>query len=481
MNNTELLTCFEAEERAVQAALQQYGVTRTTRNRLRIEDFPPIFRDVGALEDDALCDAIRMHLDAGEDPDATPHKSGPTPVEKCFREAKFGAMRLLIRAGAKIDWSEDQVTIALGETPASLKICPSAAFRFACRVGNLNAAIAYVSVSEAGRGKAQEAVIAAVYGRASNVVAWLLEQGFDPNATTHYGWSALNIAAWHDDTATAEVLLAAGAHPFGQHDEDSSAVDRVSSHEMRSLFVRYGVHPARFKYETSPEGVPLSFLPAVTLDQEDFDLHRSARPGRTNPERFLPPFWHEQLRTGHYTAPKEIARDEDRSKPIWTFSRMGRTVTPLPDGRLVLIGGEYEDDYDPDFCIYADVTVLDGKGGVDHFIYPEDVFPPTDFHSATLVDDQILLIGAFGYPERRQKDLTPVLRLDLTNFSIQSIKTTGDAPGWIYDHRAALDGRMIIVTGGKTELGFHDNEETFLLDLETMIWRRADYVVPLPE
>ncbi|MBD1545958.1 ankyrin repeat domain-containing protein [Roseibium aggregatum] len=474
MNNTELLACFEAEERAVQAALQQHGVTRPPRNRVHIEDFPPIVRDALALADDALCDAIRMHLEAGEDPDAALHKSDRTAVSICFSQGKFEAMRLLIRAGAKIDWSEDQITIALGETPASLKICPSAAFRFACRVGNLNAAIAFVSVSEAGREKAQEAVIAAVHARASNVVAWLLEQGFDPNAITHYGCSALEIAAWDDDTATAEVLLAAGADPLGPHDKESTAAERASSHEMRSLFVRYGVHPARFKYETNPEGVPLSFLPAVALDQEDFDSHRSARAGRANPERFLPPFWYEQLRTGHYTAPKEIARDEDRSKPIWTFSRMGRSVTPLPDGRLVLIGGEYEDDYDPDFCIYADVTVLDGKGGVDHFIYPEDVFPPTDFHTATLVGDHILLIGAFGYPERRQKDLTPVLRLDLANFSIQSVETTGDGPGWVYKHRATLDGHVIIVTGGKTELGFHDNEETYLLDLETMIWRRAD-------
>jgi hypothetical protein len=35
--------------------------------------------------------------------------------------------------------------------------------------------------------------------------------------------------------------------------------------------------------------------------------------------------------------------------PIWTFDRMGATRNELPDGRLICIGGEHEDFYDPDF------------------------------------------------------------------------------------------------------------------------------------
>ena len=43
--------------------------------------------------------------------------------------------------------------------------------------------------------------------------------------------------------------------------------------------------------------------------------------------------------------------------PVWCFSRFGTSLTELPDGRFVQIGGEHEDFYDPDFCIYNDVTV----------------------------------------------------------------------------------------------------------------------------
>lgn len=69
--------------------------------------------------------------------------------------------------------------------------------------------------------------------------------------------------------------------------------------------------------------------------------------------------------------------------PVWSFDRFGQSATRRADGRLVLIAGEHEDRYDPDFRIYNDVTVLDGRGGAQHFLSPAEVFPPTDVHSAT--------------------------------------------------------------------------------------------------
>lgn len=42
--------------------------------------------------------------------------------------------------------------------------------------------------------------------------------------------------------------------------------------------------------------------------------------------------------------------------PIFSFSRVGRTVTQLCDGSCIYIGGEHEDCYDPDWCIYNDVV-----------------------------------------------------------------------------------------------------------------------------
>lgn len=479
MNSFELLALFQADEHAVQQALLAHRLIDADScyariNRERWKEFPPILRDVIVLTNDALCDALNKHLDAGEDPDATPANYGGTAFRRCLGEGKLEAMRILIRAGAQTGWTVDQTKIALGEVPPSPDTAEADPFLFACRVDNLEAASAYLSTSEAGRRKTAEAVVKAVTARATDIVVWLLDEGFDPNAVDDINWGALERAVANEDIATAEVLLGAGADPYGEPEKDyTSPVQKAVSEQMRALFVSFGVNPAHFEYETNPENLRLAFLPEKKLTQVEFESHRSQRTGQTNPERFLPNFWYEQMRTGRYSAPKDIKDDKDRSKPVWSFSRFGRSATPLSDGRLVLIGGEHEDSYDPDFCIYADVTVLDGKGGVDHFIYPDEVFPPTDFHSATLHGDQIWLIGSLSYPERRQEGMVQVLRLDLNVFSIHAVETTGDNPGWLHRHRAALDRDEVIVTGGKAEPGFRDNEETYFLDLKTLIWKKS--------
>ena len=100
----------------------------------------------------------------------------------------------------------------------------------------------------------------------------------------------------------------------------------------------------------------------------------------------------------------------------------------LPDGRYVQIGGEHEDHYDPDFYIYNDLVVHDGKGGFEIYGYPQEVFPPTDFHTATLCDKHIYVIGCLGYPKQRCVGHTPVHRLTLDSWEIEVIPMTGGAP-----------------------------------------------------
>ena len=83
--------------------------------------------------------------------------------------------------------------------------------------------------------------------------------------------------------------------------------------------------------------------------------------------------------------------------PGWCFDRFGQSTTVLPDGREVLIAGEHEDYYDPDFFIYNDVVVRAPDGKVAIYGYSKEAFPPTDFHTATLLPDSIVLIGSLGY------------------------------------------------------------------------------------
>ena len=127
--------------------------------------------------------------------------------------------------------------------------------------------------------------------------------------------------------------------------------------------------------------------------------------------------------------------------PFWSWQRFGRTSTALPDGRVIHIAGEHEDCYDPDFCIYNDVVVEYAGGRREFYLYPKDVFPPTDFHSATLVGREIILIGSLGYHDLRRIGETQVLKLDTRTLRIEPVATTGAAPGWISDHIAERSAR----------------------------------------
>jgi hypothetical protein len=165
--------------------------------------------------------------------------------------------------------------------------------------------------------------------------------------------------------------------------------------------------------------------------------------------------------------------------PIWTFDRMGQTHTELSDGRVVCVGGEHEDFYDPDFCIYNDVVVFGPADQIEIYGYPKEVFPPTDFHTATLVGDLIILVGGLGYPDDRRPGHTPVYALDLSGYRISALETSGDMPGWVSEHEAEFDpAGVITIRGGEVieeaEGGqrFRRNVEEYALDIRSGDWRR---------
>ncbi len=213
--------------------------------------------------------------------------------------------------------------------------------------------------------------------------------------------------------------------------------------------------------------------------QSQIKEQMSVRFGVSNPERVDHALWRQMIREGYaaYEVAKKFGVDTGvgRDGPKWCFDRFGMTTTFLPDGRCVQIAGEHEDHYDPDFHIYNDVVVHDGKGGVDIYCYPRADFAPTDFHTATLFDDHILIIGNCGYQGDRRVGETPVYRLNLSDFSIQAVETTGEKPGWINRHSAVLQDGEIVVSGGQiqSETGYGDYSESHALRIKDMVWRRV--------
>ncbi len=165
--------------------------------------------------------------------------------------------------------------------------------------------------------------------------------------------------------------------------------------------------------------------------------------------------------------------------PCWCFDRFGQSSTPLPGGRTVLIAGEHEDHYDPDFYIYNDVVVLHPDGKIDIFGYPREVFSPTDFHTATLVGNSVIIIGSLGYPAERMLGITPVAILDLDTFAVSKVTASGTLPGWLHDHTADLseDGASILIRRGKLDRGGEgislvENIDDWRLHLAGWRWER---------
>lgn len=225
----------------------------------------------------------------------------------------------------------------------------------------------------------------------------------------------------------------------------------------------------------------------MEISRKIYEEQRHPEFGCANPERMRVEFWEWMIRGDHTRttfSPSDARRRLANvyicdDGPIWTFARMGATRTTLPDGRTICIGGEYDDFYDPDFNIYNDVIVLTPSGDVEIYGYPRDVFPPTDFHTATLIDDRlIIIVGGLRYSKDRLPAFTSVYALDTNYNYIYPIKTSGDAPSWLHHHEAELrSSDELFVRGGEvlrivgSEKHFVQNCEDYLLNLSTGVWQ----------
>ena len=216
------------------------------------------------------------------------------------------------------------------------------------------------------------------------------------------------------------------------------------------------------------------------MTEQEYRNGYSPRFGITNPEVMEVPFWKEMVRSGvsAHSARVQFREVADQHGPGWSFNRFGCSFSGLPDGRFVQIGGEHEDYYDRDFYIYNEVIVHGSPGEFQILGYPKDVFPSTDFHSATYIAGYIYILGGLGYHGTRQFGTTPCYRLNCTTWKMERVQTTGENPGWIYKHKCNFLEETLVVSGGKIcslkdgEEEHDDNTAVYTLALATMSWTR---------
>jgi Ankyrin repeats (3 copies) len=311
------------------------------------------------------------------------------------------------------------------------------------------------------------AVMLAIESGNLAMLQWLLQKGFDVVEVDDSGETALTFAIRRDAVEFVELLLQVGAKP-----------------DRNSIFWAKSIAVARMLVAAGEDSNYVSqyvrrLLTNVSADVNQVSLEqyhsgKIQRFGLTNPELMSVDFWRSMVCTRQSASAARIVFNEsaDFDNPIWSFDRSGQSFTELPDGRIIEIGGEHEDSYDPDFCIYNDVVVHDGQGNFQIFGYPQAVFPPTDFHTATLVGNYIYIIGRLGYYQCRTYQQTPVYRLDCRSYQIEPVITT-NSPGWIYGHRAEyLESGMIVIWGGSIEDAKESSKNSlkYQLNLKSLVW-----------
>ena len=288
----------------------------------------------------------------------------------------------------------------------------------------------------------------------------------------------------------AQWLLQAGANPNAQSKWGEILINTAPSQAMLALLLQHGanMHLAQREVQRLLLGLPREpDSDLLACSEADFQQHRAPRFGVHTAENISSDFHLAMIESGVCAfAAGEHWRFE-RSfldapwQHIWNAQRNGQSLTPLPDGRWLQIGGEHEDSYDPDFFIYNDVIVHTpphkNRGWRrEVYAYPREVFPPTDFHSATLVGNDIIVIGCLGYANKRVPGHTPVYALDTLSLQFRPLPCSGPAPGWIHRHQAVLARPGVIAVSGGEQEGA-DGESQALqglweLDLTSLHWAR---------
>jgi len=446
-----------------------------------------------------LLDTVRELLASGADPNFET-EYGESPLSVASNQGRFDVVELLLSHGADHEmllWEAIFFQVGFGDTTSIARclekhggleekdLWERTPLLMALQMGAVDKAqillVRGASLSVTGK-VGTPALHYAVSSGQAEAVSWVLQQGAAIDQSDEFGYTALMKACQQELPNMVQALLEAGADLHCRNHIQENAMQLTSDLKIVQILLEHGMEfadlseDARFNLLGLSEGDPLQ------CDRKDYLRYRYPRYGRQNPEQMNNPFWLDMIRTS-LSAYQGGIQFEDASnypqqeKPVWCYQRFGRTTTILPDGRIVEIAGEHEDFYDPDFCIYNDVVVFEGGKTPIIYGYPKNVFPSTDFHTATLTKDVIYIIGNLGYQHERKEGETPVYRLSLADFSIEAVSTTGDKPGWISRHRAKCtnDQRGIAVTGGMVLRGGQlvDNEQSYRLDLSTLVWEKV--------
>ena len=448
------------------------------------------------LEDPQLLPVLRLLIERGAALD-TVTDYGESALSVSSRIGRFDAVELLLDAKADpspLGWTALHRAVALGTLADVKKRLESGddvkatdrwertPLLLSLQVGDIEKATLLLSsggsLNDRGR-CAKTPLMYPAEGDQPAMVEWLLDRGVKPDEKDEFGGTALIGAAEGGSAECVRLLLAGGADP-NLAGSTETPIAAAANLKIARMLAAAGADFTQINGDVRDELTKRIRTDSIECTLEEYRAGRHRVFGNANPQPLNLRFWKAMVASGSsaYHARSHFKEGED-DQPGWSFERFGKSFTELPDGRVIEIGGEHEDSYDSDFCIYNDVIVHRGDGTFDIYAYPKEVFPPTDFHTATLVGDSIYIVGSLGYGGKRKHGVTQVYRLDTKSLSIKPVETHGESPGWISDHKAKLVGNALEVTGGKVcrsvdgEETYEDNRDRYLLRLDSMTWSKV--------
>lgn len=390
---------------------------------------------------------------------------------------RYGVVKLLLDYGADrsyLEWNELMYAVVFGtleEVKAALTgesmlherdVSERTPFLLAVLSGDVSKAEFLLSAGSERRVAGfmgRTAFLYAVENEDLEMITFLARNGFDidePEKILEV--TPLILAIRIGSEKCIKHLLALGADINKKDKRGGKPIARTEDREIMELLIGEGA-----KFEDIGDDMRKQFRGTAAPSLDDIPksqyLAQKYRVfGTSNPEKMEIDFWRAMVACGcaaweprYRFGEKDVydLKPGDRDAAVWCFERYGMSITRLPDGRVIEIAGEHEDSYATDFLIYNDVVVHYPDGNFDIYGYPEEVFPPTDFHTATLVGDSIYIIGNLGYTKQRRSGETPVFRLNTVTYEIERVETTGEAPGWISRHDTDLiDNNTIRISGG---------------------------------